>query len=121
MRCSFWRHCSPTPSVGADSLADASSCRLRTNPLIDAAGTPAHCWCFWHDRCTAPAAGAVGLGTRTRQNKFSQLVLEALSASRRPQRPTTPPASTEIDGTGKALTECHGTSSLLTSFAAKQP
>ncbi|RNC53760.1 trans-sialidase [Trypanosoma cruzi] len=63
------------------SLAD-------THPLVDAADTPAHCWCFWHDRCTAPAAGAVGLGTRTRRTKFSQMVLAALSASRLPQRPT---------------------------------
>ncbi|EAN83908.1 hypothetical protein TcCL_ESM11194 [Trypanosoma cruzi] len=30
-----------------------------------------------------PAAGAVGLGTRTQLNKFSQMVLAALSASRR--------------------------------------
>ncbi|RNF04630.1 hypothetical protein TcG_10894 [Trypanosoma cruzi] len=59
-----------------------------THPLIDAADTAAHCWCFWDDRCTAPAAGAVGLGTRTQQNKFSQLVLAALSASRLPQLPT---------------------------------
>ncbi|PBJ78568.1 hypothetical protein BCY84_04298 [Trypanosoma cruzi cruzi] len=87
-RCSACRHCSPSPSVGADVPVDATSCGFRTHPLIDAAGTPAHCWCFWHDRCTAPAAGAVGLGTRTQQNKFSQLVLEALSASRLTQRPT---------------------------------
>ncbi|RNC38668.1 putative trans-sialidase, partial [Trypanosoma cruzi] len=33
----------------------------------------------------------------------------------------TPAASTEIDGTGKALTECQDTSCLSTSFAAKQP
>ncbi|PWV08161.1 hypothetical protein C3747_93g143 [Trypanosoma cruzi] len=78
----------PFPSVGADVPVDASSYRLDTHPLIDAADTPAHCWCFWHDCCTAPTAGAVGLGTRTRQTKLSQMVLGALSASCRPQRPT---------------------------------
>ncbi|RNC53960.1 putative trans-sialidase [Trypanosoma cruzi] len=67
-----------------------------------------------------PAAGAAGLGTRTRQTKLSQMVLEALSASRLPQRPTTPPASTGIDGTGKALTECQDTSCLPTSLSFKQ-
>ncbi|RNF17234.1 hypothetical protein TcG_05770 [Trypanosoma cruzi] len=59
-----------------------------THPLIDAADTAAHCWCFLDDCCTAPAAGTVGLGTRTQQTKFSQLVLAALSASRLTQRPT---------------------------------
>ncbi|KAF8304238.1 hypothetical protein TcYC6_0039560 [Trypanosoma cruzi] len=68
-----------------------------------------------------PAAGAVGLGTRTQQTKFSQMVLAALSASRLPQRPTTPPASTEIDGTGEASTECQDTSCLSTSLSVKQP
>ncbi|EKG02305.1 trans-sialidase, putative [Trypanosoma cruzi] len=68
-----------------------------------------------------PAAGAVGLGKRTWQTKFSQMVLAALSASRRSQRPTTPPASTGIDGTGKALTECQDTSCLSTSLLVKQP
>ncbi|KAF8299466.1 hypothetical protein TcYC6_0065360 [Trypanosoma cruzi] len=48
------------------------------------------------------------------------MVLEALSASRRLQRPTTPPASTEIDGTGKALTECQDISCLPTSLSVKQ-
>ncbi|RNC54571.1 putative trans-sialidase [Trypanosoma cruzi] len=67
------------------------------------------------------AAGAEGLGTRTQQTKFSQMVLAALSASRLPQRPTTPPASTEIDGTGKALTECQDTNCLSTSLLVKQP
>ncbi|KAF8277648.1 hypothetical protein TcBrA4_0110490 [Trypanosoma cruzi] len=57
-------------------------------PMIDAAGTAAHCWCFWHDCCTAPAAGGMGLGTRTQQNKFNQMVLAALSTSRLTQRPT---------------------------------
>ncbi|EAN88762.1 hypothetical protein, conserved [Trypanosoma cruzi] len=85
-RCSVCRHCSPSPSVGAGVPVDASSCGFRTHPLIDAADTPAHCWCFWHDRCTAPAAGAVGMGTRTQQTRFNQMVLAALSASRRLQR-----------------------------------
>ncbi|RNC42863.1 trans-sialidase [Trypanosoma cruzi] len=68
-----------------------------------------------------PAAGAVGLGTRTQQTKFSQMVLEALSASRRLQRPTTPPASTEIDGTGEESNYCQGNNCFLTSLPVKQP
>ncbi|RNC51831.1 hypothetical protein TcCL_ESM11013 [Trypanosoma cruzi] len=34
-----------------------------THSLIDdAADTPAHCWCFWHDRCTAPSSWCSGTG-----------------------------------------------------------
>ncbi|PWU89183.1 hypothetical protein C4B63_62g1 [Trypanosoma cruzi] len=31
-------------------------CRLRAHPLIDAADTAAHCWCFLHDCYTAPSS-----------------------------------------------------------------
>ncbi|KAF8306642.1 hypothetical protein TcBrA4_0022370 [Trypanosoma cruzi] len=62
MHCSVCRHCSPSPSVGADSLVDARFCRLRAHPLIDAADTPAHCWCFLHDCCTAPSSWWNGTG-----------------------------------------------------------
>ncbi|ESS54956.1 hypothetical protein TCDM_13609 [Trypanosoma cruzi Dm28c] len=61
-RCSVCRHCSPSPSVGADVPVDATSCGFRTHPLIDAAGTAAHCWCFLHDCCTAPSSWCSGTG-----------------------------------------------------------
>ncbi|RNC60163.1 putative trans-sialidase [Trypanosoma cruzi] len=38
-----------------------------------------------------------------------------------PSDPPTPPASTEFDGTGKALTECQDISCLSTSLLVKQP
>ncbi|RNC33062.1 hypothetical protein TcCL_Unassigned04272, partial [Trypanosoma cruzi] len=48
MHCSVCRLCFPIPSVGADSLVDARSYRLRTHSLIDAADTQ-------------PIAGASGM------------------------------------------------------------
>ncbi|KAF8301406.1 hypothetical protein TcBrA4_0051510 [Trypanosoma cruzi] len=71
-----------------DSLVDARFCRLRGTPMMMRPTPQPIAGASWHDRCTAPAAGAVGLGTRTQQTKFSQLVLAALSASRRLQLPT---------------------------------
>ncbi|PWU90116.1 hypothetical protein C4B63_53g211 [Trypanosoma cruzi] len=62
MRCSVCRHCSPFPSFDADVPVDATSCGFRTHPLIDAADTPAHCWCFLHDCRTAPSSWWNGTG-----------------------------------------------------------
>ncbi|PWV06184.1 hypothetical protein C3747_118g148 [Trypanosoma cruzi] len=60
----------PSPSVGADVSVDASSYRLRTHSLIDAADTPAHCCCFLHDCCTAPSSWCSGTGDENAADQF---------------------------------------------------
>ncbi|RNC53865.1 trans-sialidase [Trypanosoma cruzi] len=87
-----------------------------THPLIDAAGTATHCWCFWHDRCTAPSIWCSGTGDENTAEQF-----QSVGAVRPVSVPPTPAASRETDGTGKALTECQDTSCFFTSLPVKQP
>ncbi|ESS64442.1 hypothetical protein TCDM_07501 [Trypanosoma cruzi Dm28c] len=107
----------PSPSVGADVPVDATSCGFRTHPLIDAADTAAHCWCFLHDRCTAPSSWWNGTGD---ENTADQVQSDG-AGSPVSVPLITPPASKEIDGTGKALTECQDTSCFSSSLLVKQP
>ncbi|ESS61501.1 hypothetical protein TCDM_10906 [Trypanosoma cruzi Dm28c] len=68
-----------------------------------------------------PAAGAVGLGTRSQQTKFSQMVLEALSAFRLTQRPTHTTSEHRNRRAGEESNDCQGNNCLLTSLPVKQP
>ncbi|KAF5219117.1 hypothetical protein ECC02_007893 [Trypanosoma cruzi] len=115
-RCSVCRHCSPTPSVGAEVPVDACSCRFRKHPLIDAAGIAAHCWCFWYDRCTAPSSWWNGTGD---ENTAEQV--QSDGAVRPVSVPPTPAASRETDGTGEESNDCQGNNCFLTSLPVKQP
>ncbi|KAF8281788.1 hypothetical protein TcYC6_0008230 [Trypanosoma cruzi] len=91
------------------SLAD-------THPLIDAAGTAAHCWCFWHDCCTAPSIWCSGTGDENTAEQFhSDGAGSPVSVS------PTPAASREIDGAGEESNDCRGNNCFLTSLPVKQP
>ncbi|RNC44280.1 hypothetical protein TcCL_NonESM05959, partial [Trypanosoma cruzi] len=93
----------PSPSVGADVPVDASSYRLRTHPLIDAAGTAPSSWCTGTgDENTADQVRSDGAGSPV-------------------SIPPTPAASTEIDGKGEESNDCQGNNCLLTSLPVKQP
>ncbi|PWV14419.1 hypothetical protein C3747_36g295 [Trypanosoma cruzi] len=112
--CSVWRHCSPFPRVGADVPVDAISCCLRAHPLIDAADTPAHCWCFWHDCRTAPSSWWNGTGDENTAEQFqSDGAGSPVSVS------PNAAASTEIDRTGEESNDCQGNNCLLTSLLVK--
>ncbi|RNC33485.1 hypothetical protein TcCL_Unassigned03813, partial [Trypanosoma cruzi] len=121
MHCSVCRLCFPIPSVGADSLVDASSYRLRTHPLIDAADTQ-------------PIAGASGMTAAPpqqlvqwnwgREHGRTSSIGWCWQPCQRLADPSdlpTPQASTETDGTGKASTDCQDTSCLSTSLSVKKP